>query len=795
VIHARATYLFVLLFAAAAPWSIAAAQSAAVALALVACLTPRRPEWRWFHWALLLFVAAQALSIPLGVHPERSLRCFRGSWVVSFGFIFWWALRTQGVRRAGVAVWIASSALAGLYGLLQHLQGWDYVDREPLEPYPSGGFLAVGTLGSHLTYAGVLLPAAFVALGAAFHLERRRWLWALAAAAIFAGVVVSYTRTAWIGAVAGLACFILSIGRRTAWIVAGLAVGAAALLALLQPSFASRALSSFDLDDPRWRLWRTAWRIIGDHPLTGAGLGSFKTLFPTYRVPGDYLSTIHPHSDLLNVWVEAGLVGAVAFLLIWVAFAVEARPARSADRLGRGIVIGAVSGVAALLAAGFGQCYFTDEEVAQVWMFVTALGLREATGATAAPRPLRRFTQGLKAISLPLLARLLSPSVSPSVSGAAPGEASGPAPPRQRWLAIRPDDRLGNLLLARPFLSALRAARPGDVIALLSGDEFTEVTADWTELDERWAQPKRRQARAPWRFISWARSLRRAGWDTTIDLSNPGTHSYSAAVLALIAGAATRVGFDDPRKERALTIAAPTPDPRLPAALAPLALLRALGLPAAASVPVLPKPIGTPSAALVEFFGAPTDYVVVHLGGRDEKAWPMSAWETFLERAEAAIGHRLVVVAGPEERARLDALRARVRPGVGAGQGGPRFAPALSLSDLSHLLAGAKAFVGCDSGVMHLATALGAPCVALFFRSDPWRYAPLGAHHRTVLLANPYQVEPSLWARPVEGLARGRLVLIPLDEDASRAGRPADDARAVEAVVTALVETLTEGRV
>lgn len=790
MIQARATHLFVLLFAASAPWSIAVAQSAAVALALVACLAPRRLEWRWFHWALLLFVAAQALSIPLGIHPERSLRCLRGSWVISFAFIFWWALRTPDARKAGLAVWIGSSALAGLYGLLQHLQGWDYVDREPLEPYPSGGFLAVGTLGSHLTYAGVLLPAAFVALGAAFHVERRRWLWALAAGCIFAGVVVSYTRTAWIGAAAGIGCFIFLIGRRTAWITAGLAVGATALLAVLQPSFASRALSSFDLEDPRWRLWRTAWRIITDHPLTGAGLGSFKTLFPSYRVPGDYMSTIHPHSDLLNVGVEAGLVGVVAFVLVWIALAVEAHPARAAERLARGVVVGTLSGVAALLAAGFGQCYFTDEEVAQVWMFVTALGLREATVAAAPVRPLRRLTQGLKAFSLPLLARLLSPRA----SGTASGSAKNTAAPRHRWLAIRPDDRLGNLLLARPFLSALRAARPGDAIALLSGDEFTEVTADWAELDERWAQPKRRQARAPWRFVAWARRLRRAGWDTTIDLSNPGTHSYSAAVLALIAGAARRVGFDDPRKESALTIAAPPPDPHLPAALAPLTLLRALGLPATAGAPLLPGPIGAPSARLVEFLGAPFGYVVVHLGGRDEKAWPMSAWEAFLEQAESSIDDRLVVVAGPEERARLDALRARVRPSEGAGTAGPRLAPALSLSDLSHLLAGAKAFVGCDSGVMHLAAALGAPCVALFFRSDPWRYAPLGAHHRTVLLANPYQVEPTLWSQPVEGLIRSRLVLVPLAEEASRAGRPADDARAVQAVVTALVDTLNERR-
>jgi hypothetical protein len=139
----------------------------------------------------------------------------------------------------------------------------------------------------------------------------------------------------------------------------------------------------------------------------------------------------------------------------------------------------------------------------------------------------------------------------------------------------------------------------------------------------------------------------------------------------------------------------------------------------------------------------------------------------------------VVLVAGPSEQARLDDLWRAPGPR-------PLRAPLLAGGDLVLLLREAAGFVGCDSGVMHLAVALGTPTAAIFFRSNPWHYAPLGNEHRTILLADPFGVDDEAWARPVEGMSRSPIRRAVAGEAASRAGIPETGLAAVEAIIRAL---------
>lgn len=790
-----------ILFALAAPWSIAGAQAATILAAL--CLLVARVAGRrrlltlpWTLWAVLGFLVAQAISIPLGIHPERSLRCFRGSWVILFVFVYWQALREPTLRRRALLSLIGSAALAGLYGTWQHWSGIDLLHRETLEPRPEGGFIAVGNLNSHLTYAGVLLPVFFAAIGAAIGARgRARGVLGIAAALIGAGLLFSFTRTAWIGAAVGVCALGLLLGRRAALIAGGTLGGVLLGGALLSPALGQRLLSIFQSgDDPRWRLWQTALHIVRDHPVTGAGLGAFKTLFPSYKVPGWYMSTIHPHHDLLNHMVEAGIVGGVTWIAIWLCFLSETRRARFEP-----LRIGAVAGVVALLGAGLGQCYSTDEEVAQVWWFVVALGLHEA-GVSGERRrtPLRALSKGLKASSLPLLA-LLFARRRPRPQGLA---TTAPAKGGERILLLRPDNRLGNLILLSPFLRRLREARPEAEIAFLVGDEYADTLRSWPWFDQLLIQDKRRHAREPWRFVEWIRSLRRADWNLVFELSNHNTHSYYNCALALLSGAPERVGFFEPRNRSALTRAVAAPEAEEHFSLAPLGLLRALGLEAPAAPLSCPLE-GEPGAPLRDWLQregllprvaareASDRFLLLHLGGRNAKAWSLDAWAEVLPALGERWPGRIVVMAGPEERERLVPISRVVR-------GGFVTAPPVGTRDLAFLLRAAAGFVGCDSGVMHLAVACDTPTVALFFRSNPYHYAPLGAEHQTVLLANPYGVEEARWELPLEAhgdrpLRRSRLWRAESDPLRSLRGEPAVDRRAVEAVTAAAVQALEAG--
>lgn len=88
------------------------------------------------------------------------------------------------------------------------------------------------------------------------------------------------------------------------------------------------------------------------------------------------------------------------------------------------------------------------------------------------------------------------------------------------------------------------------------------------------------------------------------------------------------------------------------------------------------------------------------------KRWPLAHWEALVRRARAASD--IVVVGGPGEEALGEAL---VEAGGGAvANAAGRF----DLMGTAALLKRARVMAGGDTGVMHLATAVGTPVVALY---------------------------------------------------------------------------------
>jgi heptosyltransferase-3 len=107
--------------------------------------------------------------------------------------------------------------------------------------------------------------------------------------------------------------------------------------------------------------------------------------------------------------------------------------------------------------------------------------------------------------------------------------------------------------------------------------------------------------------------------------------------------------------------------------------------------------------------GAALNQLALHPGsGSDKKNWPEDRWAELMQQIVADTGWQLLLVGGEAEGGRLRRLAASLSPSRYA------IAQSLPLAELAGQLEPCAAFVGHDSGITHLATALGLPCVVLW---------------------------------------------------------------------------------
>ena len=99
------------------------------------------------------------------------------------------------------------------------------------------------------------------------------------------------------------------------------------------------------------------------------------------------------------------------------------------------------------------------------------------------------------------------------------------------------------------------------------------------------------------------------------------------------------------------------------------------------------------------------------------KRWPPERFAAVAE-ALAAGGASVVLAGGPGDAEALDAFRSACRAPIAADLS------ALPLEALAAALARVKLLVTCDSGPLHLASAVGTPVLAIFGPTSPLRWGP-----------------------------------------------------------------------
>lgn len=131
-------------------------------------------------------------------------------------------------------------------------------------------------------------------------------------------------------------------------------------------------------------------------------------------------------------------------------------------------------------------------------------------------------------------------------------------------------------------------------------------------------------------------------------------------------------------------------------------------------------PQGAPDFGLdrARFSGIGSRYgILLHATARAEKLWPEDDWIA-LAKSIGRTAELLLPWGTDAERRRGERIAAAV-PGV-------RVTERMALDEVAKLIAGARYVVGVDTGLLHLAAALGIPLVAIFTGSRPALTGPVG---------------------------------------------------------------------
>jgi heptosyltransferase-1 len=289
------------------------------------------------------------------------------------------------------------------------------------------------------------------------------------------------------------------------------------------------------------------------------------------------------------------------------------------------------------------------------------------------------------------------------------------APSGERFLIVKTSS-MGDVVHAAPLASDLAERFPAAAIDWLVEEGFAAIPRLHPAVDRVVTVAVRRWRRAPlaaatWREIRAARAaLRAVRYSAVLDCQGLLKSAWMARWAT-----GPRWGFD--RASAREPLAALLYTHAVPVARGRHAIERNRALGAAAcgtdmsKAPVFglrPPPIR--QAALREATAAPYAVLLTN-ASRASKRWPDERWRA-VQRELQGRGLRSLLFAGSARED--DDVRARMSGMIDAW-----LAPRCSLDEVAAVLARARVVVGLDTGLTHLAAALGATTVRIFCDYDP----------------------------------------------------------------------------
>jgi len=290
-----------------------------------------------------------------------------------------------------------------------------------------------------------------------------------------------------------------------------------------------------------------------------------------------------------------------------------------------------------------------------------------------------------------------------------------------RSLVISPN-WIGDAVMAQPLLRLLKQAHPERAIDVLAPPQVVPVWRRIGEADQVMVTPFRHRALQLGERVRTARRLRKQGYEAAYVL--PNTLKY--ALIPWLAGIPSRVGYKGEMRYGLVNVM--HHDDLPPRSMVPFyaALAQDPGLapPAGLQRPSLIV-AGEETEAICRRLNVALDRPLVAFAPGAEfgiaKRWPPAHYGTLAAQVVRTLpGVQVALLGSPNDRATCELVQQHAGSAAGSVL---NLAGQTSLDEAIALVAQTTAVVSNDSGLLHIASALNRPVVALYGSTDP-DYAP-----------------------------------------------------------------------
>lgn len=297
-----------------------------------------------------------------------------------------------------------------------------------------------------------------------------------------------------------------------------------------------------------------------------------------------------------------------------------------------------------------------------------------------------------------------------------------------RILVIRQHDQLGDLLLSTPVLRALKSRFPASQITMIARAYTAVVLENHPFIDEVLTFHEDIRRWTPQKFIHFKKRLR-SGFDLTVVL-NTVSHSLSSDILAYLSRSALVLGsehmpFGGCKRNFFYNLLAPYAAEQRHQTERNLDIVRIIGADTndVREIAGVAEDEKAKAATLIRSLVKDTGKTVIgmHPGaGKPENRWPAAKFAAAGDLLCDQFNAGVILFRGPREQLLVDEVAGRMKNPCAV-------APVMSLRDLAAAFSQLTLFLCNDTGVMHLAAAVGTPLVAIFGPTDPAFWKPPGS--------------------------------------------------------------------